>query len=162
MESGGKGVKNRKPPARLRALERQLKATMPLVDQGVRQTQARRVRRMVDSPGKMTPALRAAEGEFSSAAHEREAPPRGVKRVSLSRRSTKSAARRARQKKRWFRQGQKWRTGCEGRIHVRKRRHGRNRSCYQGQEGMDRWVGLGVVADILINRGRALASRKSG
>jgi hypothetical protein len=30
--------------------------------------------------------------------------------------------RRREQKKRWFRNGQKWRTGCEGRISVVKRR----------------------------------------
>jgi len=29
-------------------------------------------------------------------------------------------------KKRWFKKGQKWRTGCEGRISVLKRRHGWN------------------------------------
>ena len=66
------------------------------------------------------------------------------------------------QKKRWFRMGQKWRTGCEGRISVLKRRHGLNRSRYRGEQGMERWVGLGVVADTLINMGRVLAIRRSG
>ena len=42
------------------------------------------------------------------------------------------------QKKRWFRNGQKWRTGCEGRISVVKRRHGLNRSWYKGDAGMKR------------------------
>ena len=48
----------------------------------------------------------------------------GVKRVCIPNRSTKSAERRREQKKRWFRNGQKWRTGCEGRISVVKRRQG--------------------------------------
>jgi hypothetical protein len=60
------------------------------------------------------------------------------------------------QKKRWFRNGQKWRTGCEGRISVAKRRHGLNRCRYKGENGMKRWVGLGVIADNIINIGRAI------
>ena len=72
-------------------------------------------------------------------------------------RASKSPARKREQKKRWFRNGQKWRTGCEGRISVIKRRHGLARSRYQGDDGMKRWVGLGVIADNLVNIGRALA-----
>jgi hypothetical protein len=66
------------------------------------------------------------------------------------------AVRKREQKKRWFRDGQKWRTGCEGRVSVVKRRHGLNRCRYKGHVGMERWVGLGVIADNLINIGRML------
>ena len=38
---------------------------------------------------------------------------------------------------------QAWRTGCEGRISVLKRRHALNRCRYRGDAGMKRWVGLG-------------------
>jgi hypothetical protein len=62
-------------------------------------------------------------------------------------RSTKSPERKREYKKRRFRNGQKWRTGAEGRISVVKRRHGLNRSRYKGDAGMQRWVGLGVIAD---------------
>ena len=55
------------------------------------------------------------------------------------------------------REGQKSRTGCEGRISLLKRRHGLNRSRYKDEAGMKRWVGLGVIADNLINIGRAMA-----
>jgi hypothetical protein len=55
------------------------------------------------------------------------------------------------QKKRWFRNGQKWRTGCEGRISVAQRRHGLDRCHYKGSTGMKGWVGLGVVADNLMS-----------
>ena len=51
----------------------------------------------------------------------------------------------------------KWRTGCEGRISILKRRHGLRRCLYRGNAGMERWVGLGVIGDNLINIGRALA-----
>lgn len=37
-----------------------------------------------------------------------------------------------------------------------KRRHGLNRCRYKGQNGMKRWVWLGVIADNLINIGRAM------
>ena len=108
------------------------------------------------------PDLAAGDAGFYSAAGEKEAHQMGVKYVSVPNRSTKSEERRKLQKTRWFRKGQKWRTGCEGRISVLKRRHGLNRSRYRGQEGMERWVGLGVIADTLINMGRVLASRKKG
>ena len=103
------------------------------------------------------PHLAAADAGFYSEANEKAAYKMGVKRVSIPNRSTKSAERRALQKKRWFRQAQAWRTGCEGRISVLKRRHGLNRCRYRGDDGMKRWVGLGVIADNLINIGRILA-----
>jgi IS5 family transposase len=84
----------------------------------------------------------------------------GVKRVSVPSRSTKSAALKREQKKRWFKKGQKWRTGCEGRISVLKRRHGLNRCRYKGRQGMVRWTGLGVIADNLINIGKVIDQRK--
>jgi IS5 family transposase len=63
-----------------------------------------------------TPRLMAADAGFYSAKNEAGAKARGVKRVCLPNRSTKSPERRREQNKRWFRNGQKWRTGCEGRI----------------------------------------------
>jgi IS5 family transposase len=104
-----------------------------------------------------TPHLVAADAAFYSRENDAEAKAMGVKRVSIPNRSTKSPARKREQKKRWFRNGQKWRTGCEGRISVAKRRHGLNRCRYKGDRGMKRWVGLGLVADTLINIGRAMA-----
>jgi IS5 family transposase len=99
------------------------------------------------------PRLVAADAGFYSARNEALAKANGVKRLCIPNRSTKS--RKREQKKRWFRQGQKWRTGCEGRISVAKRRHGLNRCRYKGDAGMKRWVGLRVIADNLINIGRA-------
>jgi hypothetical protein len=74
-------------------------------------------------------------------------------------RSTKSAECKREQKKRWFRHGQRWRTGCEGRISVSKRPHGLSCCRYRGDNGMKCWVGLGVIADNLINIGQAIAKR---
>jgi IS5 family transposase len=102
------------------------------------------------------PRLVAADAGFYSARNEAAAKAKGVKRISIPNRSTKSPERRREQKKRWFRNGQKWRTGCEGRISVAKRRHGLDRCRYKGSAGIHRWVGLGVIADNTINIGRAL------
>jgi IS5 family transposase len=106
------------------------------------------------------PDLAAADAGFFSAANETAAKQLGVKRVAIPSRSTKSEKRKQEQKKRWFKKAQKWRTGCEGRISVLKRRHGLNRSRYKGTQGMKRWVGLGVMADNMINIGIHLASTR--
>ena len=107
------------------------------------------------------PRLVAADAGFYSAKNEAAAKAKGVKRVCIPNRSSKSAARKREQKKRWFRNGQRWRTGCEGRISVSKRRHGLNRCRYRGDDGMQRWVGLGVIADNLINVGLAIAKQSA-
>jgi IS5 family transposase len=103
-----------------------------------------------------TPRLVAADAAFYSASNEAAAKAKGVKRVCIPNRSTKSPERRREQRKRWFRNGQKWRTGCEGRISVVKRRHGLRRCRYKGFVGMNRWVGLAIIADNLVNIGRAM------
>ena len=107
------------------------------------------------------PHLVAADAGFYSGKNEATAKAKGVKRVCIPNRSTKNPERRREQKKRWFRNGQKWRTGCEGRISVAKRRHGLNRCRYKGEDGMKRWVGLGVISDNLINIGRAISEKSS-
>jgi IS5 family transposase len=108
------------------------------------------------------PRMAAADAGFFSAANEAKAEELGVKWVAVPSQATKSQQRKQRQKKRWFKKAQKWRTGCEGRISVLKRRHGMNRSRYKGTAGMRRFVGLGVIADNLINIGHALlASAKA-
>ncbi len=102
------------------------------------------------------PKLVTADAGFFSAANEAAARELGVKRTSMPNYSSKSPQRKLLQHKRWFRQAQRWRTGCEGRISLLKRRHGLNRCRYKGLDGMHRWVGLGVIADNLINIGVAL------
>jgi transposase, IS5 family len=99
------------------------------------------------------PRLVAADAGFYSARNEAEAKARGVKRICIPNLVSKSAERRREQKKRWFRDGQRWRTGCEGRISVAKRRHGLNRCRYHGEDG------LGVIADNLINLGQVIGKQ---
>jgi IS5 family transposase len=102
------------------------------------------------------PYLVTADAALFSQRNETAAHARGVKRVAIPNRSTKSVERKRLEKKRWLRNAQRWRTGCEGRISL-KRRHGLNRCRYKGLPGIQRWGGLGVIADNQINIGHALA-----
>jgi IS5 family transposase len=101
------------------------------------------------------PRLVAADAAFYSLKNEAAGRRRRQARLHPNR-STRSAERKREQRKRWFREGQKWRTGCEERISVVKRRHGLGRCRHKGYIGMNRWVGLAVIADNVVNIGRAI------
>jgi len=104
------------------------------------------------------PYLITADAAFFSRRNALSAQTRGVKRFAIPNRSPHRGAESKRlEKKRWFKNAQRWRTGCEGRISLLKRRHGLNRCRYKGMPGIQRWVGFGVIADNLINIGHALA-----
>jgi len=96
------------------------------------------------------PELVAADAGFFSAANEQQAQAAGVEKVAIPNKQTRSPARWAWQRQRWFKRAQRWRVGCEGRISVLKRRHGLVRCRYKGPVGMERWVGLGVIANNLL------------
>jgi IS5 family transposase len=105
------------------------------------------------------PDLAAGDRGFASAANEAAAYARGIRRVVLPQAGRKTPARRAHERQRWFRRGQRWRVGCEGRISVLKRRHGLRRSRYRGADGISRWVGLGVIANNLVSAATVLRHR---
>jgi len=105
------------------------------------------------------PHLATADAGYYSRAQEQAVEEKGVQWVAVPNRNTRSAERKKKEHSRWFRKAQRWRTGCEGRISVLKRRHGLTRCRYRGAEGMKRWVGLGVMADTLISMGNVLAAR---
>ncbi len=94
------------------------------------------------------PQLAVADGGFASRQNERAAQDRGVRHVVLpwQPRARRSRAARA---------ALRWRTGSEGRISALKRCHGLRRCRYRGSTGMQRWVGLGVIANNLKVLGRA-------
>ena len=106
------------------------------------------------------PQLVTADAGYCAQAHEQAIQEMGVKWVAVPNRNTQSPERKKREKSRWFKKAQAWRTGCEGRISVLKRRHGLRRCLYRGLDGMKRWVGLSVLADNLINIGKVLAAAR--
>jgi len=101
------------------------------------------------------PRLAVADAGFASAANERAALDLGVKRVVLPRRGPPAGGGPAPPRQRWYRRGLRWRTGSEGRISAVKRSHGLRRCRYRGEAGMERWVGLGIIASNLLILGRA-------
>ena len=113
---------------------------------------------MFDRP----PDIAAGDRGFASAANEDAANARGVRRVILPRPGRQTPARRAHERQRWFRRGQRWRVGCEGRISVIKRRHGLRRCRYRGADGTARWVGLGVIANNLMSTATFVNARVTG
>ena len=100
------------------------------------------------------PALATADAGFFSGANEELATRHGVEHVVLPR---TTHARKAARRCRWFRRGLRWRTGCEAKISVLKRRYGLGRCRYQGPSGMLRCVGFGVIANDLWVLGSAEA-----
>ena len=91
------------------------------------------------------PRLVAADAAFYSKMNEVKLHQIGVRHVAVPNRNTRSQERKRLQRRPWFKQGQRWRTGCEGRISVLKRRHGLSRCRYHGIDGIKRWVGFGTV-----------------
>jgi len=101
------------------------------------------------------PRLLAADAGFWSRTNRQRAEDSGVKQVCVPATGRPSATQRERQHQRWFRRGQRWRTGSEGRVSVLKRRDGLDRCRYRGFSGIQRWTGWGVLAHnvhLLINR----------
>jgi len=77
------------------------------------------------------PALVAADAGFYSQDNITEATAAGVKQVSVPNKGGRDPSVKKKQRQRWFKRGQRWRAGSEGRISVLKRRHGMGRSRYR-------------------------------
>jgi len=96
-----------------------------------------------------SPYLLAADRGFWSHANKHTAKHAGVEKVCIPALGKISAEQRAEQHQRWFRRGQRIRAGCEGRISVMKRRDGLRRCPYHSTNGIQRWVGWGVISNNL-------------
>jgi IS5 family transposase len=105
------------------------------------------------------PRLVAADAGFFSSDNQRQAQAKGVEKLAVPNKRTRSRAVWQQQRQRWFKRAQRWRVGCEGRISVLKRKHGLLRCRYYGMGGMKRWVGLAAIANNLIQIGKLLARK---
>jgi IS5 family transposase len=92
------------------------------------------------------PDVLTADRGLYSEDNERYAQSQGVKHVVLPKPGAKSAERIAYEKLPWFRRGRNWRAGIEGRISGLKRAQKLERCLYHGTDGMERWVGWGLIA----------------
>src|SRR6266700_3168427 len=75
----------------------------------------------------------------------------GVQRVAIPAVGKGSAVQHTRS----FKRGYRWRAGIEGRIASLRRDFGWRKSAYHGEDGMERWLGLGVIASNLRRIARA-------
>jgi transposase, IS5 family len=105
------------------------------------------------------PRLLAGDRGCSAAGVRRAAAAAGVQRVALPHTGPPTAASRARERERWFRRGYRWRAGIEGRIGVLQRIYGLDRCPDHGADGLERWIGFGVLAANLVTIARATAAR---
>jgi IS5 family transposase len=95
------------------------------------------------------PRLVAGDRGVHSAETESRLLAAGVKRVAIPAAGPVSQERQALEHTRSFRRGYRWRAGIEGRIASLRRDFGWRKSRYHGQDGMERWLGLGVMASNL-------------
>jgi transposase, IS5 family len=93
-----------------------------------------------------------------SAQTEEQLKEAGVKRVAIPASGPLSKERQALERTAGFRRGYRWRAGIEGRIASLRRDFGWRKSGYHGQDGMERWLGFGVIASNL----RRIALAKVG
>jgi IS5 family transposase len=103
----------------------------------------------------------AADRPCFSLENGRQATTAGVRRVALPKRGRVGPADRARERARWFRRGHRFRAGIEGRISVLRRRFGLRRCRDHGPTGLERWVGLGILAHNLRVISRSVRRRRA-
>jgi transposase, IS5 family len=104
------------------------------------------------------PSLVAGDRGVHSAETESRLSAAGVKRVAIPAAGPVSQERQAWERTRSFRRGYRWRAGIEGRIASLRRDFGWRTSRYHGQDGMERWLGLGIMASNLRRIALAKAS----
>jgi IS5 family transposase len=106
------------------------------------------------------PWLLAGDRGVSSPKNEQLAKDAGIKRVVLPAKGKASAARKERERERWFRRGFRFRAGIEGRISVLHRCYELDRCRDHGEDGMGRWVGWGIITANLVTIARTEVERR--
>ena len=82
-----------------------------------------------------------------------------IQHIVLPKTGRVSKERQAYERQRWFRRGFRFRAGIEGRIRVLKRDYGLDRCRNHGDDGMERWVGWGIVTANLAKIAETQAER---
>jgi transposase, IS5 family len=95
------------------------------------------------------PNLVAGDRGVHSAETEERLKAAGVKRVAIPAAGKLSEERQTLERTRSWKRGYRWRAGIEGRIASLRRDYGWRRCEYHGLDGMERWLGLGVIASNL-------------
>ncbi len=95
------------------------------------------------------PRLVAADRGVHSADTEEKLKTAGVKQVAFPAVGKASEERKALERTPRLRCGYRWRAGIEGRIASLRSDSGWRKSRSHGRDGMERWLGLGVIASNL-------------
>jgi IS5 family transposase len=106
------------------------------------------------------PKVLAGDRGVFSPANEKLARQMGIKEIALQQRGRCPPARIAHEKKTWFKKGQRFRNGIEGRISVVKRTVQLRRCPYHGFDGFERWIGWGILVANLVVIARTLHKRQ--
>lgn len=105
------------------------------------------------------PHLATADRGVFSEENEQFARQLGVKQVALPKPGAKSGQRRRREQQRWFKAAMRFRAGIEGRISGLKRARQLDRCRNRGENGLERWVGWGILTNNLVVIATQLARR---
>jgi IS5 family transposase len=106
------------------------------------------------------PQLATGDRGVHSAENEAMAHAAGVDEVALPKPGPKTAERQALERLPWFKAALRFRAGIEGRISVLRGPRGLRRCLNRGENGMDRWVGWGIIANNLAVTAMTLARRR--
>ncbi|GHO63708.1 hypothetical protein KSC_026000 [Ktedonobacter sp. SOSP1-52] len=82
----------------------------------------------------------------------------GVKLVAIPAAGKVSEERQVLEHTPAWKRGYRWRAGIEGRIANLRRDYGWHKSAYHGEEGMERWLGLGVIASNLRHTAQSMVA----
>jgi transposase, IS5 family len=83
----------------------------------------------------------------------------GVEQIALPQTGQRTPARTAYEKQSWFKKGQRFRNGIEGRISVVKRTVQLRRCLAHGSDGFECWIGWGILVANMVIIARALYRR---
>jgi IS5 family transposase len=84
----------------------------------------------------------------------------GVEQIAIPHTGQRTPERTAYEKQDWFKKGQRFRNGIEGRISVVKRTVQLRRCLAHGSDGFERWIGMGILVANLVIIARALYKRR--
>lgn len=105
------------------------------------------------------PRLLAGDRGLFSAENESLARSLGVEQIAIPQTGQPTPERTAYEKQNWFKKGQRFRNGIEGRISVVKRTVQLRRCPAHGEDGFERWVGWGILVANLVIIARAMHKR---
>jgi transposase, IS5 family len=104
------------------------------------------------------PDLLTADRAFFTLDNERLAHDLRIGAIALPRQGPLTTEQRRARRRPAFRRAYRWRAGIEGRISVLKRRFGLARCRYHGEQGIERWVGWGLLAHNLRQISRSVVA----